>query len=245
MKLAISPEQRQFFRKHRKLELEDLLKSDQLKKINLGLESVLEQRLNVKRDRVFLEPPGRIYAAGRDLWRSDEALKKLVLSSQLAELASELIEFKPLRIGFDQFYPSMPVEARPIGYSDSYRETLLHPQTLKDLSCVQGVLCALAICLAGSENDAPKIQSAEAPALSSSVIFPSRAGNAVIFDPQVTIDFHSILQEEPHRYLLITYTHATSLYFLQETDPLTHEMKRLGYVFGDRLSDKLNPIVYR
>lgn len=245
MKLAISPEQRHFFRKHRKLELEGLLSTEQLKKINSSLEGVIGKRLNVRPDRAFLEPPGRIYTAGRDVWRSEDVLKKLVLNSQFAELASELIEFKPLRIGFDQLYPSLPVEARPMDHSDPYRETLLRPQNLKELSCIQGVLCALAICLVGSESPVLAEDSEGVATPSAPVIFPNVAGNGVIFDPQTTIDFRSILQKEPHRYLLITYTQATSLYFLQETDPLTHEMKRLGYVFGDRLSDKLHPIVYR
>jgi len=47
------------------------------------------------------------------------------------------------------------------------------------------------------------------------------------------------------RYLMLVYTHPTAIYYLEEKDPKTHHLKSLGYVFGDRLNDKLNPIVYR
>lgn len=247
MKLAISPEQRQFFRKHHQLELEGLLKPEQLKKINASLEGVIAQRLNIKPDRAFLETSGRLYASGHDVWRSDETLKKLVLNSQFAELVSELIEFKPLRIGFDQFYPSLPIEYLRTSHRDSYREVILKANSLKNLSSVQGTLCGLLICLSGStqEDSEGATETDPANAHSQTVAFPKVAGNGIVFTADAMIDFHTLLQKEPHRYLLITYAHPTSIYFFQESDPLTHEMKRLGYVFGDRLSDKLNPIVYR
>ncbi|QLH36192.1 MAG: hypothetical protein HWD61_08680 [Parachlamydiaceae bacterium] len=45
--------------------------------------------------------------------------------------------------------------------------------------------------------------------------------------------------------MLLAFADFRTVYILNENDPHTHTLKHLGYVFGDKLSDKLNPIVYR
>ena len=44
-------------------------------------------------------------------------------------------------------------------------------------------------------------------------------------------------------YLLIVYAQRTTLYWPEPADPHAHGLKRLGYVFGDRLSDEFHPIL--
>lgn len=232
MKSAVESEHRQYFRKNHHIEFDGLLTSVQVEEINTGLAEVLASRLHVKTPHAFQEPADQTFSVGRDLWRSNDVLRKYATSSRLAEIASELIEYKPLRLAYDQFYPSLHSTVPPFLASTPYRELIRQPRSLKEVSCVQGVLGGVILCLAGdTENNHS--------------LFTGKAGNGVFFSAETVLDFHELFQEKPHRYWMIVYTHPTSIYVLQEADPQTHEMKRAGYVFGDKLSEKLNPLVYR
>ncbi|MGE3954220.1 MAG: hypothetical protein AB7F31_03355 [Parachlamydiales bacterium] len=66
----------------------------------------------------FVLPEGE----GRDLWRGDEAIALLVKSKKLAEVATQLIAVRPLRLLYDQ------------------RITLLEGATLEEMSAFQGVV---------------------------------------------------------------------------------------------------------
>ncbi len=234
MKLAVNSEHRQYFRKNNHIEFDGLLNPVQLEEINRGLENVLAGRLNVKPQNVFRELPEKTFAAGRDVWRQDETLKKYVINKGLAEIASELIEYKPLRLAYDQFYPSI-AHTPSVLFEGPYRSLIMQPRSLKEISCIQGLLCGLVLCLTGE----PETETKEGS------IFPRTAGNGTFFNVEAVLDFHELFQEQTHRYLMIVYTHATSMYLLEENDPQTHDLKRQGYVFGDKLLDKLNPLVYR
>lgn len=241
MKFAIEGAHRQFFRKHQALEIEGMLTEAQLTELNLQIEKTLEERLNTKPKRAFQELPNHIFSYGRDLFRSNDSLKKIILSKQLAEIASELIGFRPLRFGFDQLYCTVPTIHESKEGFNPFKELALEQKTLQEVSCIQGLLCGLMICLSGNAGEVEEVL-AEGETKS---IFAKKPGNAVFFSPEMPLDFSKLITDDTHRYLLITYTHSTSIYYLEENDPQAHVAKSLGYVFGDRLNDKLNPIIYR
>lgn len=95
MKFAISQEQREFFRKNGWISFVDLLDIKELVSLNEGIAVAL---IPVKRKTLF--------EVGRDLWRKEEKVKKVVVSKRLLELAFELIQKKPLRLAFDQWVPA-------------------------------------------------------------------------------------------------------------------------------------------
>lgn len=239
MKFAIEGGQRQFFKKHQFLEVEGVLTATQLKELNLEIEKVLEERLNAKPKRAFQELPTKVFTTARDLWRSSDSVKKISLSTQFAEIASDLIEFRPLRFGFDQLYSTVQKPTKDREGFNPYKELALTPRTLKETTCLQGVLCGLMICLS-AKSEVENLDEEE-----KSTIFSKEPGNAVFFTPEMVVDFNELFTDETYRYLMIVYTHPTAIYFLEDNDPQTHAFKGLGYVFGDRLSDKLNPIIYR
>ena len=298
MKFAIEGVHRQFFRKHQALEVEGMLTKAQLNELNLQIEKGLEERLNTKPKRAFQELPTHIFSYGRDLFRSSDSLKKIILNSQLAEIASELIEFRPLRFGFDQLYCTVAEFYKDRDDFNPFKELALKPKPLKETTCIQGLLCGLMICLSGEEKvveeekalrvtqaekteevaqteknetviqeekiekivteeveveeiireevKAEEVKAEEViPVVEAYSIFAKKAGNAVFFTPELPIDFSKLITDDSHRYLLITYTHSTAIYYMEENDPQTHVPKSLGYVFGDRLNDKFNPIIYR
>ncbi len=79
MRLAISPEHRDFFNKNHFIAFEELLPLDQVAQL-------------------------RKHAQGDyDLWRHSEAIKKITHKHTLAAIASELFQTIPLRYGFDLY----------------------------------------------------------------------------------------------------------------------------------------------
>ncbi len=84
--------------------------------------------------------------------------------------------------------------------------------------CIQGFVCGVLIQLEG-----PK------------------AGNAIYFSPQ----YVPVLPEGyGGKMFIVGYAQQVSLYVHHDKDPHLHDLKRLGYNFGDRLNDKLHPLIH-
>lgn len=84
--------------------------------------------------------------------------------------------------------------------------------------CFQGFLCGVLVQLEGPN-----------------------AGNAIYFSPL----YVPVLPEGyGGKMLIVGYGHQVSLYVHQDKDPHLHDLKRLGYNFGDRLNDKLHPLIH-
>lgn len=227
MRFASASEHRDFFRKQHLIEFEDLLSEAQLKLLLAAIDSTLASRLKTYSKKAMQLSAMDLFMAGRDLWRSSEAIKRVVLAKQLAEMVFDLMEIKPLRLGYDQLIAVNSLEDQSL--------VGLEPKSLQAMSCLQGVLCGIMLCLSSSANsDSPQTS-----------LFPNKAGNAVFFSAEVEIDFKLLNQHLGQRYLLIAYTQPTALYVSNPCDPNVHSLKSLGYNFGDKLTDKLHPIVYR
>jgi len=235
MNFAIIKEHRDFFRKHRWIEFEGLLTKDQKENLLKESTAVLSKRLKAQAADIFQSPADKLFNAGRDLWRDSSKLKKIILGKSLAEAASELIEKKPLRFGYDQLFPSPKLSVE----EDSYSKFLTEDLTLQEISCIQGVLCGLMLCIVE-----PTVSSSETP-LEKSAVFSSRAGNGVIFAPDMPIPLKELNHRPGAVYLLLVYADVNAVYCLEEKDYHTHHFKRWGYHFGDRLSEILNPLVYK
>lgn len=230
MKFAIENDQKRFFRKNRFLETEGLLSETELNELNLHIDKALIERLKIKEDKLHRQFSQDVLKEGRDLSRFDDYLKKTVLHQRFAEIASELIEFRPLRFGYDQLY----INNKESGDWNPYKSLILEPSNLKDISSLQGVLCGALLCLKNKDESNGE-----------SDIFSKKVGNITFFSAELPLNFNDLQATSEKRYLMIVYTQPTAIYYLQEKDPKTHHLKSLGYVFGDRLNDKLNPIVYR
>lgn len=237
MKFATAKEHRNYFRRERHVGFECLLTEQQCAQLNSDIDKVLSQRLELRNASSLSGlTADKLFSQGRDLWRADHKLKKIILNRAFAQAAADLIEQKPLRIGYDQLllgyipvrYPSLV----PNPYSDFLKQTA----TLPEISCIQGVVCGLMLCL-------------KAPPLEDGIddivkVFPRVAGQGVFIASDHPIDF-SILNGLPDaRYLMIVYSQAASVYCHEERDPQIHYFRSLGYNFGDRLSEQLNPLVF-
>lgn len=240
MKFSTAKEHRDFFQKHGWIEFEDLISIDQLNAANQDIDQVLAERLKVSVNRLKTFGSEKIYSHGRDLWRSKPTLQKLITQNRFAELAAELIEKRPLRLGYDQLFPAR--QQKPFSEEAAlvYSQFLEQITSLQTVSCVQGVICGFMIALGNQEG-----VSKEKVSLEGIDIFPSKPGNVIFFQPNVPINWNDLYSHLGQRFYMVVYTQVHAHYQLEPLDPHTHSLKRLGYIFNDKLKDALNPIIYR
>ena len=254
MKYAVDGDHRNFFQKHHRIEFDGLLSSEQIKACNTALNEVLCVRLSKTLANVNRLPSETLFMAGHDLWRAHPVIKKIVTQRTYGEVAAELFLQQPLRLAYDQLIiPPTPAiiqtEANPV-----YVELIEKGATLESMSGIQGIIGGLMLCL----SDAPikvepegevkeKEEKEEEPEnkLQETSLFANQAGNGVFFDNTVVIPFSELAERQNQRFLLIVYTQQVSVYVMQKTDPHLHHLKRFGYQFGDKLSIKHHPIIFR
>ncbi len=243
MKLAIAKEHRDFFQKQGFIEFEDFLSQNDLILFDRAINQALSQRIKTFQEKGEQVASEQLFLRGRDLWRSDEELRTLVCQSRFARIVSELIEKKPLRLGYDQLFPSLYPTSLRKASSSIYTGFIQQTTTLNEISCLQGIVCGLMLALFASNPENQEMgQVKESEGVD---IFPHRPGQVIFFQPHIPINLTYLYQHSGQRFLLIVYTQSLACYQLQVQDPHTHFLKHLGYIFNDRLSDKLNPIVYR
>lgn len=235
MKIAIAKEHRDFFKKNGWIELENLLTEQQFVLLNEGVERVLSHRLAIPTDKLDLASEEALFMQGRDLWRGDEGLRQLICLPRIGEIISELVETKPVRLGYDQFIPGLhkKIAFSPAKKISQFVKRCMH---LDDSSCIKGILAGVIVSL----ND-----SAESVEPSESDIFPPRAGRVVVVHPQHLINYENLLQHTRQKYFMVVYAKGSSTYYQQSNDLHGHQLRNEGYIYYDKLSDKLNPIIYR
>ncbi|KAF3362834.1 hypothetical protein PHSC3_000576 [Chlamydiales bacterium STE3] len=228
MKFSLEYLQRDFYRKNKALELEGLLPSQRLAQLQEGIQDISLDLLP-KNQSAFSQKS--YFSKARDLWRGNAKVKKIVTSHNLVELAYQLTSEKPIRLAFDQLLPALETSKDPTDYPSFYKK-----ETVQKLSAIQELLSLLIICVEGEGR---------APDFAASDPFPSTPGNGVYLSPEYEIDFQKLYSRKNQTFLLIGYAKKISQYFRIEEDPQVHELKKLGYVFGDKLNDSVHPILLR
>lgn len=240
MKFVLASEHRDFFNKQHHIEFEGLISAANLNEVNSSVDNALAENLGITPARLKLQNSQKLYLAGRDLWRNSNPLRKIVLHQKLAEIASELVHLRPLRIGYDQYLQG--VHHDPLSKDqNNYASLLQKPHALNQTSCLTGVACGLIICISAPKD---KTENPEGIGMAQDV-FPVSPGNGIYFAPDYPINYPVLRNLQGYRYLQIVYTVSMSQYFLEERDFHTHDLKHLGYVFGDKVNDKLHPFVLR
>lgn len=239
MKFAIVKEHRDFFQKNGWIEFENFLSPDELTHVNHALDQALAERLHTPVEKLRQLSSDQQYVQSRDLWRLNDSLRKFATQPRLAEIASELIEKKPLRLGYDQLLPAryQPKLVEPT--HSVYTHFIGQTAELATISCVQEVLGGVMIALGGKKEDSADRE------IEGVSVFPSQPGNVIYFQPQLPVNWQNLYAYPGQRFYFIVYTTAVAHYHLQPKDPHTHTLKHLGYVFNDKLNDRLHPIVYR
>lgn len=160
----------------------------------------------------------------RHLSRQLPVFKKLIQNRSLLSIALELSSKKFLRYGLDLLITS--------DYAELYKK----PIYFRQLFSFTGIAMGLFINL--SSEPTPK--SSEPGALS---LFPSNPRGATFFKATHALDFSLIHQHE--KQLLILFCFMDSRYKLNPFDPFAHDVKKEDKSFGDKLSDKFHPLIYK
>lgn len=239
MKFATAKEHRDFFQKHGWIEFEGLVLSEQLTQANQAIDQILAERLKTSPRQLSTLSSEDIYLQGRDLWRSNPFLQKWASQLRFAEIITELFDKRTLRLGYDQLFPTSHLPPSSQKNLSPYAKFLEKTASLQTVSCFTHVACGLLLTLNGREESG---QEENVPETAN--IFSNHPGNVVFFQPQLLVQWSDLYAHVGQRFYLIVYTHASSHYQLEPQDPHTHDLKRLGYVFNEKLKDNLHPIVY-
>jgi hypothetical protein len=209
---------REFFQKNGFIEFESLLSAQEASQLASHADLLLQKRLS---NQLEFRSATELYRAGRDLWRDDATLRKKELSHTFAQLAADIFKKPILHLAFDQI---LRTAATP-GFPNQI------PSSLNAISSIQPLAGALLLHLSGSS---PPFD-----------LIPRCHENVMLLSPDLTIPWEFFFQLPHQSYLLIAYAVPESVYVLRKEDPHTHALKRLGYVFGDRLTHDHHPIVFR
>lgn len=222
VKYAVDNAHREFFSRYRWIEFEELLSPSALAEINDAIDQVLAHRLIVPLGQIGRQDAQSSYSAGRDLWRDHKRIKQLVLQKPFAEIMAELVEERPLRIAFDQVVDVTPPPPKR------------QPMTLslEAMTPFRGLVGGLILCLK--------------PAVGfRSAFFPTKAGNGICVLPTAELALGDLLSSVPQRYLIIGYGKAVTLFVHRPNDAYSSTLRSMGYNYGDRLVDRLHPVVIR
>lgn len=115
--------------------------------------------------------------------------------------------------------------------------------TLKQMSSIQGIVSGLILTLSDTPSEKELLKTEEDHSVLTP--YPGKIGSGLFFFPNVPLSFDYLLETPGISQLLIVYTKETALYIHNPMDPHTHALKKLGYVFGDRLRSSTHPIVYQ
>lgn len=221
MKYTISPEQKRFFERNLQIEFEGLFSASQLEILNDGILSTVKLRLKSK----FEPSSEQLFMSGHDVWRDKPAIKKIISGTAIGKLLFELTDVKPIRLAYDQFFPSFDnVE------SSCYSNFLEKSDLISEVSSFQGLLGGLVLCLKSPEKPLKG--------------FPNSVGNSLLFMASCPLPFYE-LKDSNGIFYLIAFCRDNCVYVLQANDPHSHDLKDIGYNPGDRLNEKNHPTIFR
>ena len=242
MKFSLAKDQRDFFEKHGLLEVEGLISSSQLEVLNSCIQKFMKKQAALEKRTVASVDPLNYFLAGRDLWRENPEIKKIIFRKCFSEIASELNFRAPFRLGSDQYIPQ--------GFISNANESL------NDGSSFQGVVFGYIICIKSANLDTKITEISEglenfslkSPDDSNKPPHPPFSllpGHVVFIHPDFPIDYSLLTQRRGCEYIFVTIIKDKSVYFYRESDLQTHYLKKLGYVFGDRIKEETHPVIYR
>lgn len=221
---VISSQQAYFFKHNGYIELESLFSPEECAELKTRIESALFGRLK----RALRHVSDRdLYVHGRDLWREEEALKHTLLSKKMTSIAFGLTDKPALHLACDQWLPPMSWP-RAVG--------------AKDLFSIQGLACVYFLRLEPPlEGEGPRSSTfALEPGL---IPLPSKQGSLLILHPNLLLNLPKLSLTSG--LYIAAYASPQAVYHHNSEDPSNHQLKALGYQFGDRLLHAHHPLIYK
>ncbi len=162
----------------------------------------------------------------RDLFREKKEFYKTLFPLVVSSIAAELSSSKILRFGFDHVF---------VG---GKKERVLPEIPFSEGSSIKTLAIGIMICIKG-EVYSPS--DTEGGVLD---IFPHKKGNVIFFNPQHGIAWDILLERDKSVFLLFVLARDPVQYVFEPKDMYAHDLKRLGYAFGDLLDPRTHPVIY-
>jgi hypothetical protein len=213
MHWTVSTQHKDFFQENHNIIFDDLLNEESL----IALKEDLRHYIQKLGATAFAQ-------AGKDICSNIASLNKFCFNKQWAKIFGELSMQKNIRFGFTQiFYPHNNSKLNSFKESKEPK-----PQTLQEVSSIQGVLGGVLIPLQESSHE--------------ELVKP---GSALFFDKDYLLPFDLFSKDSEGAFIMIVYCEKNSVYIHNPNDEQTIFFRTFGYNFGDRLVDKINPLVYQ
>jgi hypothetical protein len=132
MKLTILPDHFKYFQRYGSIEFTGFINSQQIEQINSEIDLIEKKR------QASTKEEKNPWLLGRDLWRENDSLRKILCQAKWAEIAAQLTNAKVIRFGFDQLLE------KP--------DCILTSGSLEEASHLQGIACSLLLGLKGNAD---------------------------------------------------------------------------------------------
>lgn len=102
MKFALAKEHREYFAQNHYIEFDEVLTGKEIATLTKHVRELLKLRLKQKGGS-SIASPHEFFLLGRDLWRDDPTIQKILFQRKLGETAASLFKQPLLRLAFDQY----------------------------------------------------------------------------------------------------------------------------------------------
>ncbi len=230
MHFAIGREHLQFFYQRHFLELEGLLSPKEVEDLKKEIDHKLKACHTVN----------SLFMGSRDLWRESALIKKIVLSRRLADLVFQLTKIKPVRLAYSQCLKTPTRESSIENLPSFFHQDI----TLQEVSSIKNILCGVVIHLSCCDREESPLSLSIEEDVDTLCPMPKKPGSGIFFSSDTPLNFKRLFELPAQNYLLIAYAGERALYEHEENDPHKHYLKKLGYVFNDKLTSLTHPIVF-
>ena len=245
MKYIVENKHREFYQSAGWVTLGSLWTEAQLNEMTQQLRKTLAIRLNCSESRIEQQTATNKYLQGRDLWRENVDLRRLITMRSVATVQAELSTKHSLRLAFSLLLWSGPQES----LLPNVLPWAGQAASLENCCSIQGMAGAVLIALT-HPTLLPPIEPVTEPSDEEDeeeppapIQYPGEQGETVFIAPSLSWQLPP--SEEPGLFCLIGYASVSARYYIEKRDPFTHTLKTMGYSSGDRLNETLHPIVCR
>ncbi len=225
MRFSLPDSYFEFFLRNQILEIENLMTSQDAETLSEKCEELLLKHMHQK--PLNITSNLELWKAGKDLWKEDADIKKILFRLQLGELSHILFKQRPIRLAYTQ----------ALFTGDKQDSLFDETETLQNISSMGPLLGGVLLCL-----DTPSEQ--EAVALLPDLKTLAK-GRAFFFSGEYQIPFAELFKQKRLKMILLCFAPGKIRYKLEPKDPHTHELKKSGYAFGDSLPEEICPYLYR
>ena len=206
MKFSLSETLKKFFGEHGLLELEGILETEQLAPLGTSLLSTV---------------------SGRNSWKKDPSLKKLLHKIEAGKLFSSLVRKTPIRIAYTQVITKKHLAELPEG-----------TPSLEEMSSIFPILGGALLC-----TRAPTFSKEEEQKLPN--LLEQTPGSVIFLSKDAPLPLKELATQENYLGLLVVFGPGSLRYKLSPLDPRTHDLKRIGLAFGDLVPEGEAPSIHR